>query len=271
MPNKTRRSCTHPQGQRQGAERLGWTRLRRPPAALSRECRPNGRGSPTGSPWSAARWLGWQPRLGLATAAIGLTVGVLTKMVTKTLDSRALSGNRTGNAGGVRRGYPDLPPGHRRDQRERPKPLMQSVLRLTRSIGEAGTGNKGYQESLSSALACRTKTWQTMSPEDALKAVTGAINELPERLPTAPAVKAALLGRGYAGMGGFANLTTVRRWRNSLASVADNAVVMGGDAVTNVDEYDATMREMRDIMGKVAITVGTEAHPQDHRLDYVHH
>ena len=44
--------------------------------------------------------------------------------------------------------------------------------------------------------------------------------------------------------------------------MADSAVVMGGDAVTNVDEYDATMREMRDTFGKVAITVGTKLIPK---------
>ena len=37
---------------------------------------------------------------------------------------------------------------------------------------------------------------------------------------------------------------------------------MGGDAVTSVDEYDATMREMRDTMGKVAIAVGTKLIPK---------
>ena len=64
-------------------------------------------------------------------------------------------------------------------------------------------------------------------------------------------------------MGGFANLTTAEI-EELTSSVADNAVVMGGDAVTNVDEYDAAMRDMRDIMGKVAITVGTSADSQDH-------
>ena len=99
-----------------------------------------------------------------------------------------------------------------------------------------------------------------MSPEDALKAVTGAINEQLSPADGA-AVKAALLGRGYAGMGGFANLTTAEI-EELTASVADNAVVMGGDAVTNVDEYDAAMRDIRDIMGKVAITVGTKLIPK---------
>ena len=64
-------------------------------------------------------------------------------------------------------------------------------------------------------------------------------------------------------MGGFANLTTAEI-EELTSSVADTAVVMGGDAVTSVDEYDAAMRDMRDIMGKVAITGRHQAHPQDH-------
>ena len=39
---------------------------------------------------------------------------------------------------------------------------------------------------------------------------------------------------------------------------------MGGDAVTNVDEYDAAMREMRDTIGKIAIAVGTKLIPKNH-------
>ena len=62
-------------------------------------------------------------------------------------------------------------------------------------------------------------------------------------------------------MGGFANLTTAEI-EELTASVADSAVVMGGDAVTNVDEYDAAMREMRDTFGKIAITVGTKLIPR---------
>ena len=37
---------------------------------------------------------------------------------------------------------------------------------------------------------------------------------------------------------------------------------MSGDAVTNVDEYDAAMRDMRDTIGKIAITVGTKLIPK---------
>ena len=134
-----------------------------------------------------------------------------------------------------------------------------SVLRLTRSIGEAGTGNKAYQESFD-LIGLSYADLAKLSPEEALKAVTGAINEQLSPADGA-AVKAELLGRGYAGMGGFANLTTAEI-EELTASVADSAVVMGGDAVTNVDEYDAAMREMRDTIGKIAITVGTKLIPR---------
>ena len=87
----------------------------------------------------------------------------------------------------------------------------QSVLRLTRSIGEAGTGNKTYQEDFE-RIGLSYDDLAKMSPEDALKAVTGAINEQLSPADGA-AVKAALLGRGYAGMGGFANLTTAEMKR----------------------------------------------------------
>ena len=137
--------------------------------------------------------------------------------------------------------------------------MIRPFYRLTRSIGEAGTGNKAYQESFD-LIGLSYADLAKLSPEEALKAVTGAINEQLSPADGA-AVKAELLGRGYAGMGGFANLTTAEI-EELTSSVADSAVVMGGDAVTNVDEYDAAMREMRDTIGKIAITVGTKLIPR---------
>ena len=195
---------------------------------------------------------------GLATAAIGLTVGVLTKMVTKTLDL----GRSLGTARETLGVSAEAIQIYRRAIEETngtASSFDQSVLRLTRSIGEAGTGNKQYQEDFE-RIGLSYEDLAEMSPEDALKAVTGAINEQLSPADGA-AVKAALLGRGYAGMGGFANLTTAEI-EELTSSVADSAVVMGGDAVDNVDEYDATMREMRDTFGKVAITVGTKLIPK---------
>ena len=195
---------------------------------------------------------------GLATAAIGLTVGVLTKMVTKTLDL----GRSLGTARETLGVSAEAIQIYRRAIEETngdAKSFDQSVLRLTRSIGEAGTGNKTYQEDFE-RIGLSYEDLARMSPEDALKAVTGAINEQLDPADGA-AVKAALLGRGYAGMGGFANLTTAEI-EELTASVADSAVVMGGDAVTNVDEYDAAMRDMRDMFGKVAIAVGTQLIPK---------
>ena len=195
---------------------------------------------------------------GAATAAIALTVGVLTKMITKTLDL----GRSLGTARETLNVSAEAIQIYRRAIEETngdAKSFDQSVLRLTRSIGEAGTGNKQYQEDFE-RIGLSYEDLAKMSPEDALKAVTGAINEQLSPADGA-AVKAALLGRGYAGMGGFANLTTAEI-EDLTNSVADSAVVMGGDAVDNVDEYDAAMRDMREIIGKVAIAVGTVLIPK---------
>ena len=195
---------------------------------------------------------------GAATAAIGLAVGVITKMVTKTLDL----GRSLGTARETLGVSAEAIQIYRRAIEETngdAKAFDQSVLRLTRSIGEAGTGNKTYQEDFE-RIGLSYEDLAKMSPENALKAVTGAINEQLSPADGA-AVKAALLGRGYAGMGGFANLTTAEI-EELTASVAESAVVMGGDAVTNVDEYDAAMRDMRDMFGKIAITVGTKLIPK---------
>ena len=51
-------------------------------------------------------------------------------------------------------------------------------------------------------------------------------------------VKAALLGRAYTNLGGFANLTT-SEMTALTDSVADSAVTMSGDQVTAVDNFDA--------------------------------
>ena len=81
---------------------------------------------------------------GLATAAIGLTVGVLTKMVTKTLDL----GRELGRIREITLGHP--PRASRywavgfEETNGDAKAVESVLLRLTRSIGEAGTGNKQY-------------------------------------------------------------------------------------------------------------------------------
>ena len=194
---------------------------------------------------------------GLATAAIALTVGALTKMVTKTLDlGRSLGTAR--ETLGVSAESIQI---YRRAIEETngdAKAFDQSVLRLTRSIGEAGTGNKQYQEDFE-RIGLSYVDLAEMSPEDALKAVTGAINEQLGPADGA-AVKAALLGRGYAGMGGFANLTT-QEIADLTDSVADSAVVMGGEGVTNVDNFDASWRKIRDGWGKAQIQIGQKLVP----------
>ena len=92
------------------------------------------------------------------------------------------------------------------------------------------------------------------SPDDALKAVVGAANESLNATDGA-AVKAALLGRSYTGLGGFANLTTAEI--TALTdSVKDTAVTMSGEGVDAVDAYDAANRSMRDSFGSIVTEVG---------------
>ena len=194
----------------------------------------------------------------IASAAIGVAVTAVAGMVKKTLDL----GRSLGTARETLGVSAEAIQIYRRAIEETngsTSSFDSSVLRLTRSIGEAGTGNKAYQESFD-LIGLSYADLAKLSPEEALKAVTGAINEQLSPADGA-AVKAELLGRGYAGMGGFASLTTAEI-EALTASVADSAVVMGGDAVTNVDEYDAAMREMRDTFGKIAITVGTKLIPR---------
>ena len=194
----------------------------------------------------------------IASAAIGVAVTAVAGMVRKTLDL----GRSLGTARETLGVSAEAIQIYRRAIEETngsTGSFDSSVLRLTRSIGEAGTGNTAYQESFE-RIGLSWQDLAEMSPEDALRAVVGATNESLSASDGA-AVKAELLGRGYAGMGGFASLTTAEI-DDLTSSVADSAVVMGGDAVTNVDEYDAAMREMRDTIGKIAITVGTKLIPK---------
>ena len=133
------------------------------------------------------------------------------------------------------------------------------IIRLRDSIGSANQGNKEAQDGFE-ALGLSWEDLADKSPEEALQDVLTAANDTLE--PTdAAAVKADLLGRSYTGMGGLAN-DSGEDIQALLDKVADSAVVMGGDAVTSVDEYDEAMRNMRDIMGKVAIAVGTVLIPK---------
>ena len=109
---------------------------------------------------------------GAATAAIGLTVGALTKMVTKTLNL----GRDLGTAREALNVNADAIQIWRRAIEEtngKADSFDKVVLRLQKSIGEAGTGNKQYAEDFES-IGLRWEDLETMSPEDALLAVLSA-------------------------------------------------------------------------------------------------
>ena len=195
---------------------------------------------------------------GAATAVIGLAVGALAKMVTKTLDL----GRNLGEAREKLNVSAEAIQIWRRAIEEtngKATAFDDTVLRLQRSIGEAGAGNKAYSDDFE-AIGLSWQDLETMSPEDALLAVLSATNDNLNASDGA-AVKAGLLGRSYADMGGLAN-DSGADIRKMLASVEESAVVMGGDAVSSVDEYDAAMREMRDTFGKIAIAIGTKVIPK---------
>ena len=79
-------------------------------------------------------------------------------------------------------------------------------------------------------------------------------------LRTGASVKAALLGRSYTNLGGFANLTT-DEMTALTDSVADNAVKMSGDQVTAVDKFDTASRGLRDTIGGLTTGVGSALIP----------
>ena len=194
---------------------------------------------------------------GLAAAGIGLVVGGLTKMVTKTLEvGRSLGEMR--EATGVSAENLQI---YRRAIEETngdAGKFDDVVLRLTKSIGDANQGNKAAQDGFD-ALGLSWVDLADKSPDDALKAVVGAANESLSATDGA-AVKAALLGRSYTGLGGFANLTTAEI--TALTdSVADNAVTMSGDQVTAVDDFDSALRTLRDSVGGLTTGIGSKLIP----------
>ena len=127
----------------------------------------------------------------IASAAIGVAVTAIAGMVKKTLDL----GRSLGTARETLGVSAEAIQIYRRAIEETngsTASFDSSVLRLTRSIGEAGTGNKAYQESFD-LIGLSYADLAKLSPEEALKAVTGAINEQLSPADGA-AVKAELLG-----------------------------------------------------------------------------
>ena len=194
---------------------------------------------------------------GLAAAGIGLVVGGLTKMVTKTLDvGRALGTARetTGVATEAWQIYSRAIEETNGDSGS----LERVVLRLSKSIGDASQGNKAAQEGFD-ALGLSWEELAAVSPDEAMKRVIGAANESLNATDGA-SVKAALLGRSYTNLGGFANLTTDEITALN-DSVAESAVTMSGDQVTAVDNFDAALRTLRDSVGGVTTGIGSALIP----------
>ena len=116
--------------------------------------------------------------------------------------------------------------------------LDDAMIRLRRMIGEAAEGNK-------TAIANFDRlglSWQelvNLQIDQALVKVVGATND--SLSPTeAAAVKADLLGRSYADLGGFANLTT-EEMRQLVAQFRE-AVVVSDKTVKGIDDMDAALR-----------------------------
>ena len=194
---------------------------------------------------------------GLATAAIGGTVAVVTKMVTKTLDLGRELGTlreRTGvSAEGIQIWQRAI-----EETNGSASSFADATMRLQRMIGEAAQGSKGAQEDFD-RLGLSWEDLQNKSPEDALQAVVGRTNEVLG--PTeAAATKNALLGRSWQQMGGLAHMTTAEI-TELTAGIADSATVMSGDAVDSVDNFDAMMRNLGGIFSELAVEIGSEIVP----------
>ena len=194
----------------------------------------------------------------VASAAIGIAVTAVAGMVKKTLDlGRELGESREKlevSAEGIqiwRRAIEET--------NGSADSFDAVIIRMRDSIGSANQGNKEAQDGFD-ALGLSWEDLADKSPEQALQDILTAANDTLD--PTdAAAIKADLLGKSYTGLGGLAN-DSGEEIQALLDKVEDSAVVMSGDAVTSVDEYDEAMREMRDTMGKVAIAVGTKLIPK---------
>ena len=195
--------------------------------------------------------------MGLATVGIGAAAAAITGMVKKALNLGRQLGTLREQTG-VSAEQIQIYQRAIEETNGEASSFSSAVLRLQRSIGDANQGNKEAQESFE-ALGLSWADLANLSPEEALKAVIGRTNESLSATDGA-AVKAALLGRSYASMGGFANLTTAEI-EDLTASVADSAVVMKEDGVTQVDKFDQTWRKLRDSFGKISIQVGSAIVP----------
>ena len=189
---------------------------------------------------------------GLATAGIGLVVGGMAKMVSKTLDV----GRRLGELReklGVSAEAIQIYERAIEEGNGNTAAFEKTTLRLQKTIGDAAGGNKAAAEQFD-ALGLSFEDLANKSPEEALKAVLGAANDTLGPTDRA-SVLAATLGRSYADLGGFATKGSADL-DALLTSVSATAVTMSGEGVTAVDEYDAANRDMRDSFGSIVTEVG---------------
>ena len=189
---------------------------------------------------------------GLATAAIGLVVGSMIKMVSKTLDVGRRLGELREKLGVSAEGI-QIYERAIEEGNGNTAAFEKTTLRLQKAIGDAADGNKAATEQFD-RLGLSFEDLADKSPEEALRAVLGAANDTLGPTDRA-SVLAATLGRSYADLGAFATKGSVELGE-LLDSVKDTAVTMSGDGVTAVDEYDAANRDMRDSFGSIVTEVG---------------
>ena len=189
---------------------------------------------------------------GLATAGIGLVVGGLTKMVSKTLDVGRRLGELREKLGVSAEGI-QIYERAIEEGNGNTAAFEKTTLRLQKTIGDAANGNKAAAAQFD-ALGLSFEDLADKSPEEALRAVLGAANDTLGPTDRA-SVLAATLGRSYADLGAFAT-KGADELTELLDSVKDTAVTMSGDGVTAVDEYDAANRNMRDSFGSIVTEVG---------------
>ena len=113
--------------------------------------------------------------------------------------------------------------------------FADTTLRLQKSIGRRQQRQQGGPGEFQQAGPQLDRPGQRLT-EEALKQVIGRTNET-QNASDGAATKAALLGRSFTNLGGFANLTTDEIGA-LIDKVGENAVVMTDEGVKGVNEFD---------------------------------
>lgn len=131
--------------------------------------------------------------------------------------------------------------------------LSDAMVRLRRMIGDASLGNEAAIKQFD-ALGLEWQDLVDIPVDQAIVKVITAAND--SLTPTESAgVKATLLGRAYADLGGFANLTT-GEMRDLIEQFRDAAVVTD-EAVTATDDMDAALRALKQTSSGAGKTIAT--------------